>query len=440
MTNNMFNFFFFVTAALLLAYPMIMHRRDEMAIKNAGIFLIFTMITIVLFILSCVLILRYVGTIGYEEMFTSAVLNGTSAGAITGGLVAYLVFAVYAGMFPLQFQVTRGCSYGLIEISVILSSVVSKLGVFGMMMLAATIFSNSSTYGYTLIVMAILATVWGLLVTFTSTDIRKILMGLDVAINGFNALGVSLMVHANEANTYAVRGGFYMMVMSSLSLMMLYMVALKQVRKVKKFEINGLIASGKDNKLLLAACFIACINLAGVPGTAGYLAFSMILRTIVTYVGWKWLVVTFVIMWAFFITAVARVFMKLFVSKKDAAIRILSTEEEFQGNIGENVQSAPENVKSPYFFAEVLLLLVGATQVVAGVIPDVTVERLSDKLDAFFFSSQVLKNVSYYTAEGIAGFVVAALLSLIIYLNLVHGILLRAIRNKKNRELKKKME
>lgn len=209
---------------------------------------------------------------------------------------------------------------------------------------------------------------------------------------------------------------------------------------MKTFEIKGLIASGKGNVWLMVGCFVACASLLGLPGTAGYLSFSLIYKTILTTVGWRWLVVLFVIMWAAFMTAVSRVFMKFFVSKKDETVLILSTEEELRGNVDEDLENEECSEKNPYHFAEVLLIVVGVVQVLIGVIPKFTIDTLSNAIDTFFFSGEVLDSITYYTMDGIIAFVVAAIIATILYVNLVHGILLRAIRNKKNKELKDRME
>ena len=45
----------------------------------------------------------------------------------------------------------------------------------------------ASFYGRVLLTGGLLSTAWGLILTLTSTDIRKILMGLNVAVNGFKS-------------------------------------------------------------------------------------------------------------------------------------------------------------------------------------------------------------------------------------------------------------
>lgn len=432
MTNNLFNFFMFITFTMLFAYPLILHKQDKPAMKNSRIYISFTVGGIAVVLTGLTIVFAYLGSVSYTGMYSCIMSNGGSTPVLAGGLLILIGFAVFAGLFPVQFQVTRGCSNSMIEISAVLTSIVSKLGILGIMILAADLFVSSALYGRILLVGGLLTAVWGLLITFTSTDIRKILMGVDVAVNGLNVLSIGLMVLCGASNGYAVRSSIYIMAVSALSLMVLYMVALEQVRKVKTYEIKGLIASGKRNKLLAAVCLLACASLSGVPGTAGFLAHSMLYKTVLTNVGWKWLIVVYIILWAFFMTAVIRIFMKVFVSKKEETIRILSKEEKLQEETGTEDKSKKRN---PYLLGEIMLLLVGLLQVAVGVFPEWTVDKLADSIIGFLNGEKITDAIPYYTSDAIIGFTAALVLCIFLYMNLVHGILLRAIRNKKNKKL-----
>lgn len=432
LSNNLFNFFMFVTFALLFAYPLIMHRQDKPALKNAGYYMWYLIAGIALVLTGIVIVFGALGSVSYTGMYSSVMSNGGSNLILLGGILMFAGFAIFSGMFPVQLQVTRGCSYGLIEISAVLSSVVSKMGIFGMMILAADLFTGNAIYGRILLTGGILTAIWGLLITLTATDIRKILMGLDVAVNGFNILSVGLMVLCGTSNAYAIRSSLYMMLISSLSLLILYMVALEQVRRGKTYEIKGLIASGKGNKLLTVVCFLGCASLGGVPGTAGFLAYSMLFKTILTNIGWKWLIVLYIILWAFLMTAVARVFMKLFVSRKEETIRILATEEELLSGEA-SVEEGKE--KNPYLCGEIMLLLAGLVQLITGIFPNITIDKIEDAIVEFYHGKKLANAIPYFTSDVFIGFAIAVLLCVLLYFNLVHGVLLRAIRNKKNKKL-----
>lgn len=449
MTENLCHYFFFLVIAWLCAYPLIVHRQGEMAVKNARIYMTFLVAAMILIIVGLLIAYLTLGSVGHDRLY-QAIMEHMNLTALLGGWVLFFSLAIFSGMFPLQLQVTRGSSYGLIEASAVLSTVLSKLGIFGMIMLAATVFADSRAYGQVLLLGGVLTIGWGIVIALSATDIRKILMGLNVAGNGFIILAVGMVRLCGATNGYALRSCWYMLLVSTLSLLVLYMVALEQVRIKHTYEIKGLIASGKRNKLLAIACCLSGASFCGFPGTAGFLAYSALYKSILHGLGWKWLVVLFILQWAFMMTAVVRVFMKLFVSKKDETIRILTDEETLKKErekqqVEEEKRREQEKAlslkeKKPYLLGEIMLIVLGIVQIIVGICPGKTIEVLFESMQRVFHISGAVELASYYTKDTIIGLVVVIGLCILLYVNLVHGILLRVIRNRKNKELQMKQK
>lgn len=441
LTEDFFGFTMFTGFSMLMVYPLMIHRNTANELKYTGHYILFSMLAIFLTMGGFLIALVYVGATKYVNFYSSVILNGYNKLEFAGGILLFLGFAICAGLFPLHFPVAKANSYCLMETSAVYTCGVSKLGVLGVLLLGANFLNGSGLYGKTLLAMGIATAVWGIFVTMTSTDIRRILMGLNMAANGMITLSAGLMVVGGDTNAYAVKSSLYLLAVSSVSLAVLYMTALELVREKNTYEIKGLIASGKPHKLLTVAGFVACASLIGVPGTAGFLGYSMLYQFILKIAGWKWLMVLFLILWAFFATAVVRVFMKFFVSKKDKTIKILSEEElsveaETDGGEEKPQEKTPqEKTPAPYRTGEILLLVFGLLQVAIGLFPAFTVEKLSGAVNLYFKGRELTGAVSYYTKEMWIVFAIVAVLCLILYVNLVHGVLLRAVRNKKNRKL-----
>lgn len=429
--KNLLGFVLSVSLAALFLYPMLLLKKEGMGRRNAGIYMFFLIMGIVFSQLGQIvgsLSARVSGDVGDCLMTGWEGSNGLS---VIGGLFLFAGFAVFSGLFPVQYLVTRGSACSRMEAAVILNSVVSKAGVYGILLLSVNLFRGSTAYGRLLLVVGLLTTVWGLVLSITSTDIRKILMGVTVTTNGFAVLAVSCMELCGGLEGFAVKGSFYMLPVSACSLLVFYMTALEQVRKRNTYEIKGLIASGKDNPLLAAACLIACASMGGFPKTAGFLIYSSMYQAIRYGLRWRWLTVFYILSWAFFMTSLARIFMKLFVSKKEETLHILTSEDRTES--GEVV--LVDITRHPYRSGELLLVLVGVLQLVVGIFPDWTVIPLEQSVQSFLERGKSLEIFSYYSRSVWISYVVAAVLSIVFYVNLVHGILLRAVRNKKNKKL-----
>lgn len=430
----LFSYIFFMIAAYILLIPMMLQRQNEVILKNARRCSVFMAISFGLVIMGSLLIFAQYN---HTSLVYLLIYTEKPVSVVLGGILLLLGFGMWAGMFPIQQMVTRSGNVSLIEVSTISACILSKIGILEMFFVARAIFNGNRLVGKILLVWALLTIVWGLFTSLISTDIRKMLMGINIAVNGMIGVGGSIGLLKSDSGLYPNRGLLYLLVTASLALVVLYMVALELIREARTYEIKGLIAIGKGHKLLTAAAFIACAALIGVPGTMGFLGQSMLVRSILTVAKWKWLVVVYVIQWGFFITAVARYFMKLFVSKKEKTMHVLSSEEEIEASSPKKEPSDPQNA---YWFGEVLLGLVCLVLLITGVLPGLTVEKLSPFLDQYFYMVPLGDTISYYTVDVLIIFVIAAILGLLIYLNLVHGILLRAIRNRKNKKLQTEME
>lgn len=426
LSGNLGGFLVFGTAAVLHIYPLLVHRMKEKAVKGAFIYCVFALIAMFVMLLGDIL-LHLHEVRGFEGAYTRYLETASYDGVRVFGIMLTVGFAIWAGLVPVQFMITRGSTYGMIEVSAVLNNSISKLGLVGLLLVGTTFFPGSVGYGRLLLLLGCATAIWGLVVAITSTDIRKILMGVHVVMNGLAVISGGVMVHAGRDNAYAVRSSLYLVLISTLSLLVLYMVALELVRKKKTYEIKGLIASGKKHPLLFFACFLACASLIGMPGTAGFLAYSLLFKSINTMPVWSGLGVLYLILWSWLVTAISRIFMKLFISKKEETIHIMSEEtlpaEEGSGK------------KEEYPLGEFFLLCIGLLQVVAGVVPGVMVNPLSEAIGDYFFSTRIEDALSYYTMDGVMAFIIAFVIGVIIYFALVHGVFLRSIKEKKNKKL-----
>ena len=436
LSDTAFGFILFMMAGYIILIPMMLQHQKDVVVKNAKRYSLLMAVSFGFVIVGMLLLFSQYRdtTFVYMLIVCSTKYNGTVA--LAGGLLLFGL-SMWAGMFPFHHMVARSSNVGLIEVSTISACILSKIGILGMFMVARCVFLDHRWVSKILLIWALLTIISGLFISLTSTDIRKMLMGINLAVNGMIGASGSVALLSGADSMYPNRGFLYLLIASSLSLVILYMVALELIREARTYEIKGLIAVGKGHKLLMIISLIACGTLIGVPGTLGFLGQSMVVRSLFTVSKWKWLIVVYAIQWGFFVTAVARYYMKLFVSKKEAVVAILSTEEELEAGV---LKKEPSDPKNAYWFGEVLLGLISVFLVVVGIVPKYTVELLSKNIDGYFHMAVVGDTISYYTADVLVMFAVAALLGTFIYVNLVHGILLRKIRDRKMKKMQKKLQ
>ena len=129
-------------------------------------------------------------------------------------------------------------------------------------------------------------------------------------------------------------------------------------------------------------------------------------------------------------------------------MRILTTDEELKQTT-ENEKTVKEQKelsekkskkgKQPYVVGEILLLGIGFIQIIIGIFPNQTFGKIENTIMTFLHGENVPGTIPYFAGDVFIGFGIAVLLCIVLYVNLVHGILLRAVRNKKNKKLQENL-
>lgn len=436
LSDTIFGYCLFMVPAYVLLLPMLLQRQNEVIRKHAKTYSLMTGVSFGLIMVALLLLFSQYQHTNFNYLFLYGRQQNTVL-VLIAGIVLIIGFGIWAGMFPLQQLVTKSCSTGLMEVSTLGGLVLSKLGAFGMVLVARSIFYENRLMGKIILVWSLCAIVFGLCYSLLSTDIRKILLGINITSNGMIVLAGSIALFDVKSSVYPMRSVIWLLLASSVGLLVLYMISLEFVRKARTYEIKGLIQVGKGNIVMAVAAFLAGASLIGVPGTFGFLGQSLLLKSILTIVQWKWLLGVYVIQWAFYMTAIARLYMKLFISKKDETMHIMVSEEELEASQPKKEPSDPQNA---YWFGQMILVVLSFLLVVIGILPGFTIDFMAESVEKYFQLPAYDGGLKYFTMDGIISFVITAILAFILYLNLVHGIVLRAIKNKKNKKLQQEIE
>ncbi len=435
LSDNFFNTLLFMLMCHMGLFPMLLVRKDKAPKKNTRIYALFMGISYICVIAGMLLLVSELQSTAYSYLFL-VTQQGITVNILLGGILSFIGLAIWAGMFPVQQLVTRSSNLVMIEVAGIVATVFSKLGIFILIVFMRSIFHGSQIIGKSLLAVALLTIVWGLLISLISTDIRKILSGINIAVNGIMGISGAIAILDTASSGYPLRSFLYILISSSLSLLILYMVSLELVREARTYEIKGLIAVGKRHKLLGVVALIAGATLIGIPGTMGFLGSSLLVKSVLTVVKWKWLIGVYILQGGLYVTAIARWYMKLFVSKKEETMYIMTSKEKLEASEQKKEPSDPQNA---YRQGEILLVIVSLVLVVVGILPHVTIDRLSNGIDTFFYLLPMADKIYYYTTDVLLVLVVVAILGFLLYFNLVHGVVLRAVRNKKNKKIQKEM-
>ncbi len=183
-----------------------------------------------------------------------------------------LAFAVKVPMFPLHTWLPDAHTEAPTAGSVILAGVLLKMGTFGFFRYAMPLFPEAALEFRTAIaVLAVVGIVYGALMSFVQTDMKRLVAYSSVSHLGFVMLG--LMAISAEGLT----GGVYQMLNHGVSTGALFLLVgmLYERRHTRLISEYGGIA--KQVPWLATVFVIVTLSSVGLPGTNGFVGEFLIL-------------------------------------------------------------------------------------------------------------------------------------------------------------------
>ena len=183
-----------------------------------------------------------------------------------------LAFAIKVPLFPLHTWLPDAHTQAPTGGSVVLAGVLLKMGTYGLLRFVIPFFPNASeSLAMPVAILAVIGIVYGALVAFAQTDIKKLVAYSSVSHLGFVVLGVFAF------QTIAVQGALIQMVNHGLSTGALFLIIgmLYERRHTRAMADYGGIA--KTVPVLTFFMLFSVFASAGLPGLNGFVGEFMIL-------------------------------------------------------------------------------------------------------------------------------------------------------------------
>lgn len=286
-------------------------------------------------------------------------------------------FGAKAGCVPLHIWLPKAHPEAPAPASALLSGILTKAGVFGIIVVSCGMFGQDKPWGLLLAGLGLLTMFVGALLALFSVNLKRTLACSSVSQIGFILTGIGmacLLKSAGEGNVLAVRGAFLHMVNHSLFKLVLFLCAGAVFMNLHQLGLNDIRGFGRK-KPALAFCFLmGALGISGVPLWSGYVSKTLLHESIVEYGGILGNPVVWTAAeWLFLLTGgmtaayMLKLAVALFVEKHP------SRQAEFDAMSDSYMKPSSRNV------------LVGTAVLlpVFGIFPRQTMERLADLGEGF---------------------------------------------------------
>jgi len=208
----------------------------------------------------------------YDHVIQTAIVSPTAAAWLFGAF--FLAFAVKVPMFPFHTWLPDAHVEAPTAGSVVLASIMLKLGTFGFIRLAVPLFPSAALnpgIRSVILWLAVIGVVYGALVSMVQPDFKKLVAYSSVSHLGFVMLGIFAFT------VQSVQGAFMVMINHGISTGALFFLVgmIYERRHTRLIDAYGGIA--KVVPMFAALLTIVSFSSIGVPGTNGFIGEFLVL-------------------------------------------------------------------------------------------------------------------------------------------------------------------
>lgn len=416
LSGSLMTTFIFFEIMSFTSYVWVLHDESEKAKKASETYLAVSVIGGMVMLMGLFLLNSAVGTLTIDVL-PSVCYNFPDKSKLYLAAALMLVgFGAKAGMYPLHIWMPTSYPAAPAPASALLSGILSKAGVYGVLIICSKIFFSDEKWGTALLILAVITMFWGGILGIFSNDFKKTIACSSMSQIGFILVGAAMITLLGDNGLLAVRGTVLHMINHSLIKLVLFMLTGVVFMNLKNYDFNTVKGFGKGKPVFLVAFLAAALGVGGIPLFNGYVSKTLIHESVVEYAahlaehGEPHIWVT-VIEWIFLISGgltvcyMLKIFFALFVHG----------EKKTSGKYISPVTAAAVLIPS------VLMVLI-------GMIPNITADSIANiAMDIVMPAEHGGHAVNYFSLINLKGGLTSIIFGLLFYFIIVRKFMMKKI-------------
>lgn len=322
-------------------------------------------------------------------------------------------FGAKAGAFPLHIWLPKAHPVAPAPASALLSGILTKTGIYGILILSCNLFLHDATWGKLILVIGVITMLGGALLAVFSIDLKRTLACSSMSQIGFILVGIGMQGLLGEENALAVHGTVLHMVNHSLIKLVLFMAAGVVYMNAHALNLNEIRGFGRKKPLLKGIFLVGALAIGGIPLFSGYVSKTLLHEAIVEYGGGgpmtavEWI---FLFSGGLTVAYMTKLFVAVFVEKnQDNAVQ-----EKYDG-----MKKYMSGGSTFALTCSALLLLIW------GLFPHGIMDRIAVLSQDFMRLEETGHIVQYFSPENLKGGLISIGIGVLVYLLFIRKVLLQ---------------
>lgn len=461
MSGDLYTAFIFFEIMSFTSYTWVAHDEKPGAMKAAGTYLAVAVIGGLVMLMGIMMLYHKLGTLMISELREAAAACWLKAKGsdrtfiFVSGICILFGFGAKAGMFPLHIWLPKAHPVAPAPASALLSGILTKSGVYGVLILCFEIFSGNESWGVLMLVLGVITMFTGAVLAVFSVDLKRTLACSSMSQIGFILTGCAISVLLSETyytttdpsasdaiaiyleflteeTALSAAGTVLYMVNHSLFKLVLFMCAGAIYMKLHKLDLNDIRGFGRGNKLLMVLFGVGALGIMGVPLFSGYISKTLIHEGIVEYAheltgaahtAVKIVEYLFLLSGGMTVGYMIKLFVAIFIEKPVQKTEAhlakgtnTSKEKQTEKNTHEEHEHHAESGKwkiSP--LSAIALIIPACVIIVCGIIPSIYIDNLSVYMSDITHAPEI-EHISIFSLENLKGFAISLTIGLLVYL------------------------
>ena len=280
LSADLFTALVFFEILSFTSYTWVAQEESEAAMRAANTYLAVAVIGGLAALMGLFLLWHTLGTTTIAKLYDAAAACGKKQILYAAGGCVLFGFGAKAGMFPLHVWLPKAHPVAPAPASALLSGLLTKSGIFGVLAISCNLFRNDPAWGTLLLALGAVTMVLGALLALFSIDLKRTLACSSVSQIGFVLIGIGMMGVLGEDNALAARGTLLHMMNHSLFKLVLFTAAGVVYRNLHELDLNAIRGFGRKKPLLLVSFLFGALGIGGVPLFNGYVSKTLLHESI----------------------------------------------------------------------------------------------------------------------------------------------------------------
>lgn len=413
LSADLYTTFLFFEVMSFTSYVWVVQEENEKALRAGATYLAVAVLGGLVMLMGIFLLYHQLGTVTIGELKSAAAGCGDKGVLYAAGACMLFGFGAKAGAFPLHIWLPKAHPVAPAPASALLSGILTKTGVYGILILGCRLFFHDGFWGSILLALGVVTMFWGAFLALFSIDLKRTLACSSMSQIGFILVGIGMQGLLGQENALAVHGTFLHMVNHSLIKLVLFMAAGVIYRNAHELDLNRIRGFGRKKPLLAVIFLTGALSIGGIPLFGGYISKTLLHESIVEYGGGALLGA---VEWIFLFSGGMTV---AYMTKLFAAVFL-------EKNADASLQEKYDTMRR-YMSPATVFALGGSALVlfVWGAFPHTLMERAAQWAQSFMGLEEAGHGISYYGFESLKGGLISIAIGAALYFLFIRKCLIR---------------